>query len=249
MDSITLRPRKATEIVDAAIEVYRRNPIHFVLLTAVVHVPWLIVQILFVAGRNEAEALSMSILISAGTLVTYFIMSGLIVSMASELYLGRETDAFETLRRTWHKLPVVFVASLLQALAIGVGLLLFMFPAVWVTALLFAVVPVIVLENRGLGEAFRRSRELSRDLKMHILSALGLVMLIRFVIQISVALLILAIPMPSMRFVVSALASIVVYPVIGIAEALVYYDARIRKEGFDIEMMAERGALQTPASA
>ena len=249
MQSIVLRPRKATEIVDAAIEVYRRNPIHFLLLTSVVHVPWLIVQIMFAAGRNETEVLSMSILVSAGTLVTYFLMSGLIVHLASELYLGRETDAFETLRRIRRKLPVVFVASLLQSLAIGVALILFLFPAVWVTALMFAVIPAIVIENRSIPDAFARSRALSQDLKMHILSALGLVMLIRFVVQVSVALLVVAIPNPPLRYVVAAAASIVIYPLIGIAEALVYYDARIRKEGFDIEMMAGQGAQSIPAPA
>jgi hypothetical protein len=45
--------------------------------------------------------------------------------------------------------------------------------------------------------------------------------------------------------VVSGVASIVIYPVVAIAEALLYYDARIQSEGLDIELMT--GAL-APAS-
>ena len=91
MDPIALRPRKATEIIDAAIEVYRRNPIHFLLLAAFFHVPWLIVQILVLGPRSDQEAAIPSLLISGGTGLTTFLLSGFIVYMASELYLGEGT--------------------------------------------------------------------------------------------------------------------------------------------------------------
>lgn len=248
MESIALRPRKATEIVDAAIEVYRRNPLQFILLTAVVHVPWLILQIMFVGDVTSMEAVVRSSLIGVGTLITYFVMSGLIVYMASELYLGREIDAFETVRRMWRRLPAVFLASVMKSVAIAIGLLFFLFPAVYISAEYFAVIPVVVLEGRGPYSAFGRSRTLSRDTKTHILSALGLVVLIRFVVQISVAIVVTLIPMIALRHVAVAVASILIYPLIGIAEALIYYDVRIRKEGFDIEMMASQSVGSAPAA-
>jgi hypothetical protein len=39
------------------------------------------------------------------------------------------------------------------------------------------------------------------------------------------------------------------YPLLGIAETLIYYDVRIRKEGFDIEMMAAQAAEPAPVSS
>jgi hypothetical protein len=248
MDSLALRPRKATEIIDAAIEVYRRNPIHFLLLAAIVRVPWLVVQVLVIGTRApDIEAITTSILIGAGTLLTTLLMSGFVVHMASELYLGRQTDAFDTIRRTWTRIGAVFIASVIQSLAIGIGLLLFLFPAVWVTAILFAVVPVIMIEQRGIGGAFARSVRLSSGMKSHILSALGLVVLIRVIVEIGIAIISLAIPSPEIRFVALAAAGMIIYPLLGIAETLVYYDIRIRKEGFDIEMMAQQAA--SPAAA
>jgi hypothetical protein len=249
MESLALRPRKATEIIDASIEVYRRNPIHFLLLAAIVRVPWLIVQIIYLAPHEgEVESIPASLLISAGTLLTTFLMSGFIVHMASELYLGRETDAFATIREVLPRVPTVFGASLFQFVAIGAGLLLFLFPAVYVTAVLFALMPVVVIEGRGIAAAYARTTELSRGMKMHILSALGLVVLIRVIVEFGIALVALGlIKMPELRYVAVTAASMVIYPLLGIAITLVYYDVRIRKEGFDIEMMAREPAASPPA--
>ncbi|HET9423822.1 MAG TPA: hypothetical protein VFO55_00515 [Gemmatimonadaceae bacterium] len=250
MDSLALRPRKATEIIDAAIEVYRRNPVHFLLLAAIVRVPWLVVQIILIGGRDaDVEAFVASTFIGLGTLLSTFIMGGFVVHMASELYLGRDTDAFETIRRIWPRIGTVFMASLLQALAIGVGLLLFLFPAVWVTAVTAAVIPVVVLENRGFTAAFSRAAQLSDGMKWHILSAIGLVVLIRVIVEIGIAVVAQLIPMPELRFVAVAAAAMLIYPLLGIAEALVYYDIRIRKEGFDIEMMAQQATAPAPVTA
>ena len=244
MDPIALRPRKATEIIDAAIEVYRRNPIHFLLLAAVVHVPWLIVQILVLGPRTDEEAIIPSLLISLGTVLTTYLLSGFVVHMASELYLGRETDAFATMRAVAPRLPAIFIASVLQGIAIGLGLILFLFPAVWVTAVLFAVLPVVVLEHRGVFAAFDRSQKLSERLKSHILSAIGLVVIIRVIVGGGSTILSFLITMRELRFVALTAAAMLMYPLFGIAATLIYYDVRIRKEGFDIEMMA-----QAPASA
>jgi hypothetical protein len=38
--------------------------------------------------------------------------------------------------------------------------------------------------------------------------------------------------------VVSTAVAIVLYPLFGLVETLLYYDARIRKEGFDVEYLA-----------
>src|SRR4051812_44447786 len=201
MDSIALRPRKATEIIDAAIEVYRRNPIHFLLLAAIVRVPWLIVQIIYLAPRDgDPDSIITSLYISFGTLITTFLMQGFVVYMASELYLGRETDAFDTMRKLAPRLISVFFASLLTSIAIGMGLFFLLFPAIWVTAVVFAVQPAVVLEGRGVFSAFDRSQKLSERVKLHVLSAIGLIVLIRVIVEGGSAFLAAVIPMPALKY-------------------------------------------------
>src|SRR4051812_19818172 len=238
MESIQLRPRKPTEIVDAAIEVYRRNPLNFILLTSIVQVPWLILQILIVGDSKDAAAVFSSLLISLGARVCYFIMSGLIVYMASELYLGREIDAFETIRRMWKRLPAIFAASFLKSMAVGLALIFLLVPAVWVSAHYFAAIAVLVLEQRGVSKSFDRSGQLSNGHKMHILGTLSILLLIWLIMWAGGGFISAFMPGAALQQIVVAVTQIVVYPIIAITETLLYYDIRIRKEGFDIEMMA-----------
>src|SRR4051812_29453970 len=129
MDPLILRPRKATEIVDAAIEVYRRNPVHFMLLTSAVHAPWLILQIILLGNAPPTAELLTTSLIGIGTYMSSFLMSALVVQMASDLYLGRDTDAFMAARRVGWKLPEAFLASFIQAFLVILGLTLLLVPA------------------------------------------------------------------------------------------------------------------------
>jgi hypothetical protein len=250
MDPIALRPRKATEIIDAAIEVYRRNPIHFLLLAAMVRVPWLIAQIVYLAPVDgDPEMLFGMFVIAFGTMFTTLLMAGFVVKMASDLYLGQETDAFSTIRSVASRVPAVFVASLMQIVCVSLGFMLLLFPAVWVSAVLFAVLPVVVLERRNPFAAFDRSSQLSNGVKWHVLSALGLVAIIWFVVVLGSAIITQIIPMPALKYSVAAAADILLYPLFGIASTLIYYDVRIRKEGFDIEMMAGQPTTAPAASA
>jgi hypothetical protein len=252
MDPIALRPRKATEIIDAAIEVYRRNPLHFLLVAAVIRVPWLIVQIIVIAPiqKDIGAIMVPSMLISFGSMLTTFVMAGWIVQLASDIYLGHQTDAFDSLRRMAPRIPAVFVAAMLQTVAIWLGLFLLLFPAVWISAMVFAVVPAVVLERLGPFKAFDRSGALSQGVKLHVLAALGLIVAIWLVVKIGTVVLVQVLPTPVLQMTVGTLTDILIYPLFGIASTLIYYDIRIRKEGLDLEIMAKQaGSASTHPSA
>jgi hypothetical protein len=90
--------------------------------------------------------------------------------------------------------------------------------------------------------AFSRSSLLSEGRKWHILNTLGLVALIYWVLAIGVQLAAVLLGGAIVQAIVTALYTIMVYPVVAITEALLYYDTRIKSEGLDIELMA--GALE-----
>jgi hypothetical protein len=61
------------------------------------------------------------------------------------------------------------------------------------------------------------------------------------VIAVQIAVTMVATPLGLNDIVVSIMSSVLVifiYPLIGICTALLYYDARIRKEGFDLQVLA-----------
>src|SRR5262249_29892201 len=47
MSDLVLRPRSATELIDAAFQVYRRAPVPFMVAMALIYVPWLALRLIF----------------------------------------------------------------------------------------------------------------------------------------------------------------------------------------------------------
>jgi hypothetical protein len=248
--SSALRPRSPSEIVDAAFQILRAHYAKFVMCAAIAYVPILILKLLIVgdprsvmASGDAAELGRLGTRYMTTTLVsvlTFSLMGAVLVTCTAQAYMGEEVDVGVAVRRMVRKLPTLLIASLLVGLLLMAGLVFFLFPAMYVGALTFAVTPAIMLEDAGLTGAFRRSQELSQGRKWHILNTLGLAFLIYLVIYFGVtALTTLA------GFIVQSLAgtlvSICVYPVVAITNVLLYYDARIQREGLDIELMA--GAL------
>jgi hypothetical protein len=108
----------------------------------------------------------------------------------------------------------------------------------------------IVLENQGVVGTFSRSAKLSRGRKMHILGTSLLAFIIFFVIYFAVTIVGGMTGSVVITTLLTVAASIVAWPMFGIVEMLLYYDARVRAEGFDIEMMeAGLGELAPVESA
>lgn len=141
------------------------------------------------------------------------------------------------------------LAAALGGAAIGLAVILFL--AVAVVAIVVYVrtsvaAPAIVLEHLSGWRGLVRSWNLVRGLFWRMLGIRLLLLLITLIISgIVVALLTLAGTALDangnfiLQQVASAIAAVFVSPITYIAVTLLYYDARIRKEAFDIEMLAQ----------
>ena len=251
MTDLAPRPRTTTELVDAAIQLYRLSPAQFIVVTALTYVPWLVIRLLLRIGiEPEVPRLGSLLPLAVGSLLTYGVVSGAVTQIARDVYLGRSPDAAGALRLIVRRLPTLLAATLLKLVFVLLAALLLLVPALYPVARFFAVAQAVVLEGRGAGEALARSSELSRGLKLHILGTLFLLFSISIAMAVGVALFITLVENRVLLQVVSTALSIVVYPLFSITETLLYYDTRIRKEGFDVELLAERSASGTyPAHA
>ena len=129
------------------------------------------------------------------------------------------------------------VAVLLMLLAVLVALLLF--------ARLFATTSVIVFENTGAMDSLRRSFTLSRASVARILGIVLLSWVIVWVAQLVVGLtlqvlLAVVVRNPVLIAVAGNLIGMVLYPFLSIALMVLYYDQRIRNEGYDLDLMSDR---------
>jgi hypothetical protein len=290
LSSLELRPRLATEIVDAAFQLYRRHFSALVTLSAVVFAPYVLLELLLTGGQSNMNSSPAAV---AALSVVGWIFGSLseaaIVLAVSNSYLRNEPDPAGSLRRTARRLGSIMLVISAKWLAIGLGLVLglaagmigagtlialsgllglgtfgVILSALLIVvatvlggllslhyfALFFAIPATLVLEGTGVGASLRRSRALAQGFKRKILGALGLPTLVFFVLQFIIVAMVELLPGPRLLTTLGWQAvNVVASPILSVIATLLYYDARIRKEGFDIEIMAaELGSeSSTPA--
>ncbi|HSJ62303.1 MAG TPA: hypothetical protein VK922_00230 [Gemmatimonadaceae bacterium] len=249
-----LRPRSATEILDAAFQILKQQYGTFVVLAALAYLPYIVFMIVIsasVAGAPPDEvsmAAASSALLSLPIALVWFpVAEAAVLVGASDALLGRPVDAGSALRAVFSRFGSVLLAALMKGMLVILATLFFIVPGVIVWLGLFATPAVVVFERLGAVESLGRSWNLAKGLKGKIFGVMVLAYLVIFAIQIAVAMI--AAPLGVNDIVANIAASVLVifvYPLIGICMALLYYDARIRKEGFDLQVLA--GELQGTAS-
>jgi len=239
-----LRPRSPSELVDAAFQILRAHYAQFVMCSALAYLPWLLVQLVFYSDPSRLQTISptVSVVFGLGIWLVFALMSAVLIVCASQAYLGEPVDVGIAVRQALPRMPLVLVGAILRYTMMFLGLFLFLIGALYVAARYFAVTPLIVLEDKGLRGAFARSSELSRTRKRHVINTIGLATVIYWVLAFGVQLAAALFGNLIVQALIGAAVTIMVYPVVAITEALLYYDTRIKSEGLDIELMA--GALE-----
>lgn len=286
MADIPLRPRSATEIVDAAFQLYRGHAAPILVVTGIAYIPSLILQLVLVGTASSMQAAMSTALATAPLLLlaSYLVgivagamMSGVIANMTADAYLGRGVDTGAALKAALPRIPAligsmilkaiavlipVFVAGIVVALFTGIlmptlarlqlnpivvgvlvllALALVAAAAVYMLALLFATTPLVALERKGPFEALGRSATLSEAGKGRIAGALVLVFFVIIVVVVGFQLVAQLAHSAVVQVIVGHVLYTIAFPLYALVETLLYYDARIRAEAFDVEVLA--GAL------
>jgi hypothetical protein len=253
MAEVRLRVRSVSELVDAAFALYRRDASQYILVMAVVSIPQLVVHLVWRVDTEAVVVPGMSTVwftLNTGLLsaLTIAVASALIAKFGSDVYLNDRADMAEAVRTVIPKLWSIVWACLFKLVLYSIGFLCFFVGGLYVAARFFALNQAIVLEDAAIGEAFSRSSELSDGRKRHILNTLLLVGIIYFLLSVCVAVVTTFMRSPVLTIIGSTVFSIVAYPVAALTTMLLYYDCRIRGEGFDIEWMSRSMAPSGSAS-
>jgi hypothetical protein len=247
MNPPALRPLSAGEILDVSFQLYRR---HFAALATVAlacsGVPVLFNVFIEASGGTFANLrlsllylILLAILSSIGTAATVFIVS--------ESYLGRTLGPWDALARSTPLLGRLIACSILFTLLIFLGFIFFFFPGVIITVGFILAFPALVLEDLTPTGALRRSWELSRGARLRmfgLLLTLLVLLYIPIVALSGVATMFLSrgpVPGSATGLVAAVLAGVIqllVYPLFYCVLTVAYYDLRVRKEGFDLEVLA-----------
>jgi hypothetical protein len=101
------------------------------------------------------------------------LVQGALVHAVADVHEGRPpASALALYGRARRRLVPLLLASLVYGLALGVGFLAFLVPGLLVLARWSLLVPVVVLERRGVGDARRRSSALVRGQTRRVLATI-----------------------------------------------------------------------------
>jgi hypothetical protein len=238
MTDLGLRPRKATELVDAAFQLYRREPLQFIIGLGIIYVPWMVIVGALGLQSAVAPTVTQLAISLVGGVLVYTLAGGVSTILANDVYFNRPPDVARAFRAVGASFLTLLLTMMAAALAIGFGFVLLFFPGLYMYARYFAVKQAVLLEGAAAGSALRRTSELSKGYKGHILATVAIVFLLYIALLVGVALFSRVIPSSLIRLAISTIFGTLIYPLFGITETLLYYDVRIRKEGFDIEYLA-----------
>jgi glycerophosphoryl diester phosphodiesterase family protein len=250
-----LRPLSTGELLDRTFSLYRS---HFGLFIGIFALPHLIVfafQCVGVTLQNPANPMAnvfLTLMWSLAALILTVIVAAAsqaaTVVAVSDVHLGRPASVVESFSRVKGHIPGVIGVSMLVGLGVGAGLIALIVPGVLLALMWSLAVPVKVLEDKSATDAMSRSADLTKGDRGRIF----VVWLLFIVLSIGISMLI-QMPIRYMAGVSSRTAlhrgwqvasltatfisQCLVGPLATIAFSLVYYDERVRKEAFDLQLM------------
>ncbi|QJR37703.1 hypothetical protein [Gemmatimonas groenlandica] len=238
MSDASLRARTTTEIVDAAFTLYRRDFQQYIMVGAIAYSPMIVFSLLTQGMTGTGQ-----ILVSVGAAVIGLVIATLVgaavTRMGADVYLGGQADVGRTVAAVLPLVPMLIMGALLTMLMVVPGLILLIVPGVYLAIRLFALSQIIVLEKMGPVDAVTRSFELTKGRAGPVFLTLLLLYGLYFALSFGVTLAVALFGSPVLQTVVSSVLSIFCFPILGLAALVLYYDLRIRNEGFDVEHMAQ----------
>ena len=236
-------------LLDRVFRLYAANFPLMLGIAAAAYVPLYALQLFLQALRGTSRgdltmAFSQLILAILWVSLTFPIATGAATYAISERYLGHEVVVGEAFGRALKRLWTLSIAQLEVGLRVMIGFLLLIIPGILWSLSYSLVVPVVMVEGQKAGPSVRRSSDLVKGNRMKVLVVLVVVSVIQGLAGYGVETLsgqFFDAGTSSGGLIQTALggvAQIFFTPLIIIADILLYYDFRIRKEGFDLEMLS-----------
>jgi hypothetical protein len=249
-------------LLDRAFGLYVENFPLMLGIIAAAYVPLYAVKLLMQAGiggpvaasqRNLTMLLSQLALIVLWASLALPVATGAATYAISERYLGRDVTVGGALKQAWARLWTLTIAQLSVMIRVFLGFILLFIPGVLWSLSYALVVPVVLIEGKKALPSLRRSWQLVKSHRGKVFIVLVVVNVLQWLAGFgvgSLSELVLDLESVSgnlMHTALSDVISIFLTPLAVIADILLYYDFRIRKEGFDLEMLS-RSLAANPQS-
>lgn len=227
-------PRALRELFRTALWLYARHFGLWLLLSGLLVVPFQILVLALGSGATAGGALSSAqrqqalLLDLAEFVVVIALASALQAHAVALLGRGERPAVREILRRAAPLMPTVIAASIITAIGVGIGLVLFILPGVWLLLRLYVVAQTAAIERTNWPSTLRRSYALTRGSFWRILGVLLIVGLINLTLD-SVASSLTAGGASAVQDIVSVIVALLSQSFTALLSALLYFDLRARE--------------------
>lgn len=270
-----LRPLSIGGLIDAGIKIYTSRWKTLIIAVGVVTVPVLFLSALVQVsagspttfarvsdstGQPQFQGRSFGIFLASTlvVLVLGVVANALATAAAfravSSAYLGDEPDWRSSLRFARERLRSVLLVVVLTSLALLLGVLACGVGFFWVLGFFSVAMPVLLVEGQRGRSALGRSRRLVKGRFWPTLAVVLLSSLMTTFIQGAIAAPTLALVLTNSNHLVTVIAQtlgnmvgvVLVTPFTAAVTMALYVDLRIRKEGFDLMLLAQRLGTDMP---
>lgn len=254
-----LKPMGVGDIFDATFKLYKARFGAFLMIALVAYLPYSLIAAFYISQLvaslgSRTEPTMMSII---GPLIPVLIMAFIVLPLCqsamiftvSETYLGRSLGVGQAYSRALPRLPRLLGANIIAGLVVVIGFICLIVPGIIFSLWFVLVTAVVLLETSSATGSLGRSKSLmSGNLGKGFLVLL-VIGLLGWVYHVVLGMIMgaLAIKSVFLSQFISTLAEVVIFPIQVAPIILLYYDLRIRKEGFDLEQLA--ASLQSAETA
>ncbi|RKQ94020.1 hypothetical protein C8N24_3896 [Solirubrobacter pauli] len=269
MATPSLRPLSLGEILDAGIKVCTRHWKTLALCVIVPLLPLSILQVLLIGSidaeqleflpetdtsTTSADDIEAGVWVTLGITALIGVVSFLVVNTAcfkavADAWLGATPEAGRSLRFGISRAPRIFVLSLIAAPPVLLGFVLCLVPGFWLVTVWSLALAASLFERVGPFKALGRSYGLIRERFWATL----LLLIVSWLLVGILGGIISSIPSAFAEIFASenrlaaavanvvgtTLGNVITYPFSAAVLTILYFDQRIRKEGFDVQMLAE----------
>lgn len=268
-----LRPLGVGELLDAALKIYRSRAKTLLAAVAVPVLPVVVFSVLVSSSANDFTvdpatgelqqdggdllvSLAATLLSSFAIIVATSVATAACYRSISGAYVGDDPDWKESLRFGFRRVWSVLGLTILTSLATLAGLLVCLVGVLWPLAVFAVAMPALLVEDLPAVRSMGRSRELVKGMGWRVLGIVLLGTIIAGTFQAMISAPLVAIVFTDMGMVAEAVlngvvtmaATVLVTPFTAALTMALYVDLRVRKEGFDLYLWAQRLGLETTAA-
>lgn len=251
-------------LLDRAFRLYANNFALLLGITAVAYVPlyglMLLIQSSLTGGISATASLSALVVqvvfIILWASIALPISTGAATFAISERYLGNPVNSADALQRALKNLWTMSIAQLSAGVRIMIGFILLIVPGILWSLSYALIIPAVMVEGLKAGPSLKRSAELAKGQRGKVFAIMVVINLLVVLLSAgvgSLAKIVLNLESTGGAIFGNAIdniVTIVLTPLGIVANILLYYDLRIRKEGFDLEMLSRSfGASTEPRGA